>query len=114
MKHDQIGAAKTSPNKKLLWLDVAPKAPVLKVRESLHSMDLFRTDLPLTKGFLPHLTISEAAREPEENFKIIVGLNSKLDPHSTSFDRVSWIIPNEDFIFHEHMSFAVGPQYACE
>jgi 2'-5' RNA ligase len=98
----RIGPAITSPNKRLLWFDVNPKSEVLNLREELHAMGIFRTYLPLTKGFLPHMTISEKAREPEEVQSILVSLNLSLPTLDITFDSVAWIIPNEDFVFHEH------------
>lgn len=101
----EVGPATTSPNKRLLWLDISPKDPVLALRESLHETGLFRTDLPLTKGFIPHMTISEAGREPQEVVEINAGLNSKYKPWATSFSSVAWIIPDEDFVFKEYRFF---------
>jgi 2'-5' RNA ligase len=103
----QVGPATTSPNKRLIWLDVNPKDPVLALREALHETGLFRTDLPLTKGFIPHMTISEAGREPNEVVAINVGLNAKYKPWTVPFASVAWIIPNEDFVFQEYRLFAL-------
>ncbi|WP_413583157.1 2'-5' RNA ligase family protein [Bdellovibrio sp. HCB288] len=103
----EVGPAVTSPNKRLLWLDISPKDPVLALRESLHETGLFRTDLPLTKGFIPHMTISEAGREPDEVQLINSTLNSKFRPWSVPFSSVAWIIPDEDFVFREYRQFVL-------
>jgi 2'-5' RNA ligase len=95
----QVGPAVTSPNKKLLWFDVLPKEPLVGLRDQLHQTALFRTDLPLTKGFIPHMTISERPRPPEEVSTILTELNQRHGPWPTSFEAVAWIVPNEDFIF---------------
>ena len=101
----QIGPATTSPNKRLIWLDVNPKNSVLRLRDELHETGLFRTDRPFTKGFIPHLTISENQRDPEEVVSILDDLNSKYKPRHILFDAVAWIIADDDFVFHEHYSF---------
>lgn len=101
----QAGPAVTSPNQKLLWLDVSPKKDILALRGRLHETGLFRTDLPLTKGFIPHMTISEQQRDPQEVNVILKDLNSRLSPWSFCFDQVSWIIPNESFVFEEFKKF---------
>jgi 2'-5' RNA ligase len=101
----EVGPATTSPNKRLLWLDINPKNVVLELREALHETGLFRTDLPLTKGFIPHMTISEAGREPNEVQAINSDLNSRYSLWSDSFSSVAWIIPDEEFVFRVHRLF---------
>jgi len=100
-----VGPAATSPNKRLVWFDVAPKESVLALREALHETGLFRTDLPLTKGFIPHMTISELRRDPEEVTSTNKTLNSNYKPWSLEFGSVAWIIPDEDFVFREFREF---------
>jgi 2'-5' RNA ligase len=103
----QVGPATTSPNKKLLWLDVLPKENVLALREGLHETGLFRTDLPLTKGFIPHLTLSEHPRAPEEVQSLIRIFNSKHRPWKVPFSSVVLIIPDTDFVFQEFRTFSL-------
>jgi len=102
-----LGPAISSPNKKLIWLDVSSKEPLLALRQTLHATSLFRTDLPLTKDFIPHMTISELAREPEDVRGINIELNTKYKIWQTTFSSVSWIIPDEEFVFKEHRSFCL-------
>jgi 2'-5' RNA ligase len=96
----EIGPATTSPNKKMIWLDVNPKEEILRLREHLHDTGLFRTDLPLTKGFIPHLTISEELRELTAVNSILKKINSKYSIWNTKFNSLSWIVPDEKFVFH--------------
>lgn len=103
-----IGPAITSPKKKLLWLDVGMKEEVLALREVLHATGLFRTDLPLTKGFIPHMTISEVSRDPAEVTEINAVLNERYQPWPMNIESVAWIIPSDNFVFGEHMSFPLG------
>lgn len=100
-----VGPATTSPNKKLIWLDISQKESILAIRENLHELGLFRTDLPLTKGFIPHMTISEAPRSPEEVNSINNVLNTQLKPTSLWFNSIVWILPDQKFVFHEHHTF---------
>ncbi|MBO9665769.1 MAG: 2'-5' RNA ligase family protein [Bdellovibrio sp.] len=100
-----VGPFTTSPNRRLIWLDISPKQSILDLREKLHETALFRTDLPLTKGFIPHMTISEGGREPEEVSAINSKLNAQFTPWTTSFASVAWIIPDENFTFKEYRSF---------
>jgi 2'-5' RNA ligase len=100
-----IGPAITSPNKRLMWLDVSNKEAVLNVRESLHQTNLFDLDLPLTKGFIPHMTISEEGREPQENFVKINEVNKTTKPFTVSFDKVTWIVPDDEFVFQNKQDF---------
>lgn len=104
-----VGPATTSPNKRLLWLDIESKGPILTLRENLHNTGLFRIDLPLTKGFIPHMTISESGREPEAVQAINNVLNEKYKPWKTSLSSVAWIIPDENFVFKVHRSFDLKP-----
>lgn len=76
----RIGPATTSPNQRLVWLDVNPKEQVLAIRNRLHETGLFRTDLPFTTGFIPHLTISEKQRDAEEVRAIHEKLNAEFAP----------------------------------
>lgn len=101
----QLGPATTSPNQKLVWLDVSEKEKILFLRQRLHELGLFRTDLPLTKGFIPHLTISEAQRKPSEVSMMLKDLNSEYSPWNVQMSCVSWIIPNQDFVFQEYRQF---------
>lgn len=97
----QIGPATTSPNQQLIWLDVSPKEPVLEIRELLHETGLFRTDLPLTKGFIPHLTVSEARRNPNEVKTILDQLNKEHSPLEVNFKSLVCSVPDNDFVFNE-------------
>lgn len=101
----QVGPATSSPNGRLIWFDVTPKGPVLNIRDLLHETGLFRADLPLTKGFVPHLTISEAQRQPTEVTAINEQLNSGYSPQTIVFDSLTWIIPDENFVFRSHQAF---------
>lgn len=58
--------------------------------------------------FLPHLTISEAVREPEENAQIIATLRPSVISQNVLFDRISWIIPDKEFVFREYISFGLN------
>lgn len=98
----EVGPVTTSPNKRLLWLDVSGKETIVKLRDALHNLGLFRTDLPLTKGFIPHMTISEAGRDPAEVSAIISDLNMRINSWTAEFDAVSWIIPDQNFVFQEY------------
>ncbi len=104
----QIGPATTSPNKRLIWLDVNPKDQFLKLREQLHEVGLFRMDLPFTMDFIPHMTISEAQREPTDVESINKQLNSRHRPRNIEFDSVSWIIPDDVFVFKQHRVFRLN------
>lgn len=104
----KVGPVITSPNKRLLWFDVDPKNEILSIRESLHELGFFRTDLPLTKGFLPHTTISEKGRDPNEVTSIIKELNSKTPTWNLTFDSLSWIVPDQKFVFHEFRRFKLS------
>jgi 2'-5' RNA ligase len=104
----QIGPAVSAPNQRLVWFDVAPKNLVLNLREALHGAGFFRTDLPLTKGFIPHQTVSELSREPDEAKLIIDRLNSKYPPWKVPFSSIAWIIPDEDFVFKTYRIFPLG------
>jgi 2'-5' RNA ligase len=104
----QIGPVTSAPNQRLLWLSVTPKDLVLNLREDLHGAGIFRTDLPLTKGFIPHMTVSESHREPNEVNLIIKDLNAKYQPWHVPFISVAWIIPDENFVFKTHRLFKLG------
>jgi 2'-5' RNA ligase len=101
----QIGPAITSPSQKLIWFDVQPKDLILELRNQLHETGLFRTDLPLTFGFIPHLTISAAPREPDKVEEIRRELDSRYSPWNLPFSALSWTVPDEDFVFQEQALF---------
>jgi 2'-5' RNA ligase len=98
----------SSPNQKLLWLDIQPAPNILALRDRLHETEMFRTDLPLTRGFIPHLTLSEEPREPAQVAQILTELNSKYPPWKFQFDTVSWIVPEGNFVFREVGRFELG------
>ncbi|MNT73733.1 hypothetical protein D3C72_2124760 [compost metagenome] len=100
-----IGPAIASPNKRLMWLDVSNKQSVLAVREALHATGLFNLELPLTKGFIPHMTISEESREPKDNETRIKEVNKSTQPFTVTFDKISWIVPDEDFVSKDRQDF---------
>lgn len=98
------GPATTSPNERLIWVDVNPKKSFVELREKLHSLDLFRTDLPFTKGFVPHMTISEFGKTDNEVKEVVALINEKYDFQSHQKLKVKWIIPDDNFVFTERYS----------
>lgn len=104
----EVGPAISSPNDVLIWLDVNPKDKILTIREKLHKTNLFRTDLPFTEGFIPHMTISELRREPENVMSIVKEMNLTQMLWTPQFDSIAWIIPDENFVFKTHQIFELG------
>lgn len=103
--HVMIGPAVTSPNRQLVWLDVEPKHEILSLRTALHNTGLFNTALPFTEGFIPHMTISELRRSPEEAAKVARGLNETHEIYEQTFSKIFWLVPNEEFVFRERGEF---------
>jgi 2'-5' RNA ligase len=55
----RVGPARAFPGSTVVYLAVEPGEPVLAMRAAAHATGLFRTDLPYTEGFVPHVTIRE-------------------------------------------------------
>lgn len=54
-----VGPARAFPGSNVVYLAVEPVGPVLAMRRAAHATGLFRTDLPFTDGFVPHVTVRE-------------------------------------------------------
>ncbi|RYZ71336.1 MAG: 2'-5' RNA ligase family protein [Proteobacteria bacterium] len=104
----QIGPGVASPNGKMIWLDAKPSQPLVELRESLHALGLFRTDLPFTRGFIPHLTLSEKPRPSEEVVQALETVERVFDPELCLIDRIIWSTPDEHFFFQEREVFRLG------
>lgn len=100
-----LGPAIASPNGRMVWLDAQPRERILELRERLHDTGLFNTDIAFTIGFLPHLTISEEVRNADEVERIIERLNADRSRWDLTFDRLSWSVPTDEFVFEERLSF---------
>ena len=59
----RIGPATAFADSTVVYLAVEPADPILALRSAAHATGLFRTDLPFTDGFVPHVTIREMAGE---------------------------------------------------
>lgn len=103
--HIRIGPPVSSPNQKMIWLDITPKDKILGLREDLHDTGLFRTDLAFTTGFIPHLTISEAERDPDKNDAIIQKLQYELPACDAIMDHVDLSRPGDNNAFKTERSF---------
>jgi hypothetical protein len=108
-EHEQftltLGPATPSPNQKMIWWEVNPKTEILALRDELHRTGLFHTHLPFIHGFIPHLTISEFERSPEEVAGLCGTQTTRYHHHVT---HISWIVPDEDFIFHPRTAFPLS------
>lgn len=101
----ETGPVISSPDKRLIWIDVNPKAPFKLLRNKLHDLGLFRTDLPFTEGFTPHMTISEFGNASENMIEALDAINNSYNLDSKSNLEVTWIIPDDTFVFSERYSF---------
>jgi 2'-5' RNA ligase len=91
-----LGQPQRFEGSSVIYLPVVDPTPVLKLREALFGTGLFRTDLPHTSGFVPHLTLSEFGTSPD------AALNTALPDSVTRVFRVgevAWVTPNEEFTF---------------
>jgi 2'-5' RNA ligase len=96
----ETGPVISSPNNKLIWIDINPKNEIIELRNLLHHTNLFRTDLPFTNNFIPHMTVSEFG----ENMNIeseIAKINKNHILTSREELTVKWIIPDDNFIFKD-------------
>ncbi len=85
---------------------IEPRAEVLALREALHSLGLFNLSLPFTKGFVPHMTISE--REVEGPLRPLEGLPPARAEGSFLCSRVDHLVPDDGFVFRPRRSFLLG------
>jgi 2'-5' RNA ligase len=78
-----IGPAAAFPDSPVVYLAVAPAAPVLEIRAVAHASGLFRTDLPHTDDFLPHVTIREWPGDEGEDNEAVIDAVDRLVPRTT-------------------------------
>lgn len=100
------GPIVTSPTGNLIWVDINPKENFVNLRNELHKTGLFRTDLPFTEGFVPHMTISEFGVDNSET--LLKELNRAYVMDSKQQLAVSWVVPNEQFKFNVVQNFNLG------
>jgi 2'-5' RNA ligase len=68
----RVGPARAFPDSSVVYLAVAPGEPILAMRAAAHATGLFRTDLPFSEGFVPHVTIREWPSEASEDNGAVV------------------------------------------
>jgi 2'-5' RNA ligase len=68
----RVGPARAFPGSTVVYLAVEPGEPILALRAAAHATGLFRTDLPFTEGFVPHITIREWPGEAREDNSAVI------------------------------------------
>jgi 2'-5' RNA ligase len=90
----------------VVYLPVLPSHGLDELRTALLATGLFRLDLPHTRDFVPHLTLSEFGATPEE------ALRAKVPPPDQMaflVEGVAWAAPDEAFHFTRRRTFEHDP-----
>jgi 2'-5' RNA ligase len=96
----RVGPAAAFAGSSVVYLSVEPADAVLALRSAAHRTGLFRTDLPFTEGFVPHVTIRETAGDGDAggfpNEIVIRETDAAVAPTSFRCDAVELWVPDRD------------------
>ena len=88
--------------------EIQPADRVLEIREALHKTGFFDLSLAHTDGFIPHMTITEGMSGPEVDEKLLLTLQDQSTSGSFLCSRITFIKPNEDFLFRVQLHIPLG------
>ncbi len=91
-----------------IWFDVRPADKVLAIRKALHATGLFNTDLPFTRGFVPHMSITDGAPDAEETGRLFEKLKSKVRGGRFAVSRLVYTRPDWQTKFQVVESLPLG------
>jgi 2'-5' RNA ligase len=77
-----VGPARAFAGSPVVYLAVQPAAPILAIRDTAHATRLFRTELPHTDDFVPHVTVREwpHAEIGADNPAVIAAADAAIPP----------------------------------
>lgn len=88
-----------------VYLEIRPSEAVLRLREDLHHLGMFDLNRPHTRGFIPHMSITDGYPDPEQCRLILTALERDAPRGTFSCDHVSYIRPDDDFHFEVEREF---------
>ena len=96
-----VGPVEQFGSSYVIKFNIQPRKRIVELRNRLHKLGFFNTDLPYTKGFIPHMTVSEGALRGDKKVKkVISGLNKKLKKMRFECSEITYIVPNKKFHFN--------------
>ena len=93
-----------------IWYDIQPAGSILAVRAALHATGLFNTDLPHTRGFIPHMSITDGHPGVEETERIFERVRHRVKRGSFPVEELAYTRPNSQMHFRtvRHLPFGQG------
>jgi 2'-5' RNA ligase len=95
-----VGPAAAFAGSSVVYLAVEPADAVLALRSAAHRTGLFRLDMPLSEGFVPHVTVREWAGQGDAgdfpNEIVIREADAALAPTSFRCEALELWIPGTD------------------
>jgi 2'-5' RNA ligase len=91
-----------------IWYEVQPVERILEIREALHKTGFFDLSQPHTRGFIPHMTITEGLSGPAVDESLFAELQKQSHPGSFTCSQIAFIRPDEKFSFSVHEFINLG------
>jgi 2'-5' RNA ligase len=100
----QLGRPRQFGGSPVIYLPVVNAGAVMRLREALLAIGLFRLDLPHTSDFVPHLTVSEFRTTPAAALRTVIPA-----PGASAFHvgAIAWVVPDEAFQFRIRRTFTL-------
>jgi 2'-5' RNA ligase len=82
-----------------IWFKVEPFATIVALRRALHATGLFNTDLRFTRGFVPHMSITDGLPRAEEAERLFCRLAGRVKGGSFRVNELVYTRPDWTFKF---------------
>jgi len=105
----QYGPLKTFLPYPCIWYEIQPAERLLGIRRELHATGLFNTDLPHTRDFTPHMSITDGSPGPKETERIYHRIKARVGQGSFVVTTLTYTRPDWQMRFKaiEHLSLGI-------
>ncbi len=94
----------------VIYYEIQPVERLLEMRHLMHATGLFNLKLPYTKGFVPHMTVTESMSGMTADQELLEALSRRVVAGTFTFAHLSYIVPDASFKFHVARQLALGTQ----
>ncbi len=81
-----------------IWYEVQPAEKVIELREALHAIGLFNTALPYTRGFTPHMSVTDGAPDSEDTERIYNRIRNRVRIGSFVVESLAYTRPDWEMV----------------
>ncbi|OYD16993.1 hypothetical protein CH330_01230 [candidate division WOR-3 bacterium JGI_Cruoil_03_51_56] len=91
-----------------IWYEIQPAEKIIKLRRALHASGLFNTDLSHTRGFVPHMSITDGTPDSEDTERIYNRIRNRVRQGEFLVDSLVYTRPDWQMFFKTVKTIPLG------